>query len=94
MFWHQFGTRLVRFGWPWATFLVPFHALRLAWHHPSVTLYSLNLGTNLHDLLVSASWYSSELLRISGQLLGILLGIPSSFMVFDKVSWYSTKAPG
>ena len=42
----------------------------------------------------SPSWYSNELLRVSGQVLGILLGIPSSFMVFDKASWYSLKALG
>ena len=49
--------------------------LGLGWHHAStffpLTLYGLNLGTNLHGLFVKASWYSSELLGISGQLLGI-----------------------
>ena len=89
--WHPFGALWVALGYLFGT--VSWH-LRLAWHHPSVTLYSLNLGTNLHDLFVNASWYSNELLRVSGQVLGILLGIPSSFMVFDKASWYSLKAPG
>ena len=89
--WHPFGALWVAVGYLFGA--ISWH-LRLAWHHPSVTLYSLNLGTNLHDSFVNASWYSSELLRISGQLPGILLGIPLGFMVFDKATLYSIKALG
>ena len=35
-------------------------------------------------------WYSSELLGISGQL----LGIPWSFLVFHRASWCSVKLTG
>ena len=75
-FWHQFGTHLVCFGWPWATFLAPFHGI-CAWPWPGLassfglfclTLCGLNLDTNLHEVFVKASWYSV------------------------KASWYSTNS--
>ena len=64
------------FGWPWATFLVPFHGI-CAWPWPGLassfglfclTLCGLNLDTNLHEVFVKASWYSV------------------------KASWYSTNS--
>ena len=55
----------------------------------------VHLDTILHELFVKASRHSRDLMNISGQLLGMeLLGIPYSFMLFDKALWYSIKLFG
>ena len=78
--WYPFGALWVTLGYLLGA--ISWH-LRLVWHHPSafsLTLYGLNLDINLHEFFVKASWYSNELLGISGQLLGNysmeILGIP------------------
>lgn len=39
MFWYQFGTIVLRFGWHWATFLVPFHGI-CAWPWSGLASYA------------------------------------------------------
>jgi len=73
--WHAFGALWVALGYLFGA--ISWHLrLALAWlgviPQPfSLTLYSLNLGMDLQDLFVKASWYSRDLIDISGQLLGI-----------------------
>ena len=87
-FWHKIRTILVRFGWPWATFLVPFHGI-CAWTWPGLasslnlfplTLYGLNLGMNLHGFFVKAPGIPTN-----------FLVFPDSSLVFHGASWYKAS---
>ena len=93
----------MRFGWPWATFLVPFHGI-CACPWPglasylnlfALTLHGLNLGTNLHDFR-TAPWYSMDSFSLCSSLYTAWIWawfFQRSFSKFHRPSVYSLKAP-